>query len=257
MTSKTTPKHANVWAALHAARADFTTIPMNGFNPHFKSKYATLTDIMNATMPALQKNELLMYQSPCIIEGETVLVSRIVHALTGECIEDWIPLNVKGKVQDFGSELSYKKRYMMAAQLCVTDGLDDDGEMATGEADAPKKPTPTKGKPPAKKPANTAQKTVVTTSTGAKEWTQGFTPEQVAEVESFASPPAVQEWALEVKAFDDEEQAREAFKMVVEESFGGELKQSTLRAAIAKFYQFALTLIPDDSGTVNEEDTLF
>ena len=245
MTTKgTTSTHKDVWEALCAARADFSTIAQSGYNGHFKAHYATMQDIMNATMPALQKHGLVMYQSPAIVGDTFVLVSRIVHAASGECIEDTMPLAKASKPQALGSELTYYRRYMMTAQLCVTDGLDDDGDTARKSDDQPKA-TPKKAQP--QKTANTAQKTVVTPSQEIAEWAKGFEPEEIAMIDSWASPPAAQEWALEAGHFTTIDGAMDAFKFVVNEQFGGELKQSTLRSAMAAFYTHIKNLAAIDT----------
>ena len=246
-TADSPSEHKSVWEALHAARADFTTITKSANNPHFKHKYATLTDVMNGTMPALQKHGLVMYQSPTMIDGALMLVSRIVHAPTGECIDDYMPLSVgggKNPVQSFGSELSYKKRYMMAAQLCVTDGLDDDGNGAerstTTETTQSTQPTGTNKKTP-----STAQKTVVT----AKEphWQLGLSPDDIATIESWGKPADAMEWCVKIGGADDDDGASALFRAIVKDDFANQLKQSNMRAVMATFFRYVCDMMSQDA----------
>jgi hypothetical protein len=247
-TAKITTEHKSVWEALHAARADFTTITKSAVNPHFKSRYATLTDVMNATMPALQKHGLVMYQSPSMIDGSMMLVSRIVHASTGECIEDWMPLSAgggKNPVQSFGSELSYKKRYMMAAQLCVTDGLDDDGNTVETSTTAATTQSTQSGTAKKKTPS-TGQKTVVTTSDGVAQWQTGLSPADIRTIESWKAPADATTWCVNIGGADDDDGAAAFFRAIVHDEFGNQLKQSNMREVFAAFFKSVCSMLSDD-----------
>lgn len=136
MTTDT--KHTNVWTAFVAAQSEFKAPAQSGANPHFNSRYSTLGDIFAATLAALHRHGLVFTQIPVIREDGAYLLSEIVWAENGQSIESLLPLDMSGTPQQFGSRLSYLKRYAAAAMFAVVDGMDDDGEAASA-APAPRK----------------------------------------------------------------------------------------------------------------------
>jgi len=50
-TTESNDKIAKLWAALAKAQTKLKTIPKSGLNPHFRSKYATLDDILKIALP--------------------------------------------------------------------------------------------------------------------------------------------------------------------------------------------------------------
>ena len=139
MTTKTEPQHATVWAAFAAAQAEFKAPAQSGRNPAYKSPrhkdgspYSTLGDIFSAIMPALHKHGLGFAQLPITHpDGNLVLLTEVFLAATGQSIESTLPLPHNMRPQEFGSLLSYYKRYAAAAMFAVVDGMDDDAEAAT------------------------------------------------------------------------------------------------------------------------------
>lgn len=139
-----TTKHANVWAAFAAAQMEFKTPKQSGTNPHFRSRYSTLDDILSATMPALQKHGLAFAQ----VGQDGELMSMVIHSETGEKIVSSFPLTFDSNPQKFGSMLTYYKRYAAAALFAVVDMPDDDGEAVVRppqDTQAPRPPQNTNG----------------------------------------------------------------------------------------------------------------
>jgi hypothetical protein len=52
----TEPKHKNVYTALAAAQLEFGAVTKGSVNPAFKSRYADLSDVVEAVAPALSRH---------------------------------------------------------------------------------------------------------------------------------------------------------------------------------------------------------
>jgi len=117
------------------AQAEMKNAVMKGFNPHFKSKYADLTAVREATLPALKKYNLGIIQVPTMVGERFVLVSRLIHA-SGEVLQDSrYPLPIDGKPQEIGSAITYARRYTWAALCGISSDEDDDANVAQKAAE--------------------------------------------------------------------------------------------------------------------------
>ena len=128
-------------AALAAFHAECPPITKNTMNPLFSKKYADLSDITSIVNPVLAKNGLTVLQVPV---GDEQLMTMLLHG-SGQYIRSTANLHcmdsvirrgkdgndVRGvKPQDYGSALTYQRRYALSAilNLCIDD--DDDGNRA-------------------------------------------------------------------------------------------------------------------------------
>jgi hypothetical protein len=122
-------------SALAKAQGEMQPATFDRVNPHFKSKYATLTSIMEAVKAPLSKHGLAVVQT---LEGPRdamTLVTRVVHSSGQWIADDGIPLILdKANMQGLGSAISYAKRYGISALLSVVADEDDDAEAAVGRA---------------------------------------------------------------------------------------------------------------------------
>jgi precorrin-6B methylase 2 len=78
-----------LYKALHEARKAFSTVKKNSTNPHFKSKYADLESILDATEKSLDEKGLLVVT---VIKNDNVETS-LIHVETGQSIISYYPLN--------------------------------------------------------------------------------------------------------------------------------------------------------------------
>jgi ERF superfamily len=103
-------------------------------NPFFKSKYATLDAIQEHIRPHLQKNGMVITQVNEVTgDGTPVVTTTVWHVDSGEFLESQFPIVVsKNTAQDYGSAVSYAKRYSLSGLLNLTiQDEDDDGNRAT------------------------------------------------------------------------------------------------------------------------------
>jgi hypothetical protein len=116
--------------ALAGAQAEIENAHKNAKNPHFKSSYADLAEIINTTKPVLTKHGLTLVQSPGFAEGIVTLETMLMHT-SGEWLSgiSGAPA-AKLDPQGVGSALTYLRRYSMAAFCCIAQE-DDDGNAAS------------------------------------------------------------------------------------------------------------------------------
>jgi len=124
---------SNLYAALSKAQAEMKPAKFNKVNPHFKSKYADLSSIMESCKEALCNNKLSILQIIDYENSEMILKTRIAHE-SGEFIEAKFFLRTeKNTLQGLGSAITYARRYSLAAILGIVADEDDDGNQATEE----------------------------------------------------------------------------------------------------------------------------
>lgn len=146
---------ANLAKALSAFQAEIKNPANTAINPHFKSKYAPLSEILNEIRPVLAKHGLSVIQSPGG-DGEMVSITTLLMHVSGEWIEaDPLILKAdKPTAQGAGSGITYARRYSLSAVLGISSEDDDDGNAATDKKkqEAPKQngnpPEITEGNPP-------------------------------------------------------------------------------------------------------------
>lgn len=132
-------------AALVLAQGQIKVASMNATNPHFRSKYADLQAIWDASRDALQANGLAVSQyTDSLPNGSPALTSVLVHK-SGQWMEGTYPLiSIKQDAQGFGSALTYAKRYALASILGIVADEDDDAAAAS----KPPKPSAAPSKQP-------------------------------------------------------------------------------------------------------------
>ena len=103
-------------------------------NPFFKSKYASLDDIQKHIRPHLKACGLVVTQANVVINEVPYVESRVWEVSSGEYISSQFPVIV-GKVtaQDYGSAVSYAKRYSLSGLLnLIVADEDDDANTVSG-----------------------------------------------------------------------------------------------------------------------------
>lgn len=119
---------ANLVKALSALQGELKDADKNALNPHFKSKYADLSEVLGNLRPLLAKNQLALSQFPSFENGIVSVTSLLAHA-SGEWIESTASAPAtKQDVQGVGSAITYLKRYSAAAIVGMASAdQDDDG----------------------------------------------------------------------------------------------------------------------------------
>jgi len=125
-------------AALAKAQAEVGTVTKDSANPFFKSNYASLAAVWEATRPILSKHQLSVVQMPSSDERGYYVETQLMHS-SGQWIRSRTYMKpAKEDPQGIGSLISYARRYALQAVTMICPD-DDDGEAAMGRT-APQKP---------------------------------------------------------------------------------------------------------------------
>jgi len=128
------------YAAFVAAQKEFAPALKTSTNPHFKSRYADLSAVVEAVLDALNNHGLAVMQRPIPNERGVTIETIFLHE-SGEEINggQFHAPSSKQDPQGYGSAATYCRRYgLMAA--CGIAPEDDDGNAATKATKA--QPTP-------------------------------------------------------------------------------------------------------------------
>lgn len=163
--------------ALVLAIAACENVAADKFNPHFKSKYFGLSDLLAEVKPVFRKYGLTILQTPYTTETRIALKTEVLHH-TGHRF-DFGELAVKSEgtnLQQLGSITTYLRRYSIStiAGISGDTELDDDGNSATGKS----YPSPAYAKPsvkPTQKPQQDAS---------AGKWWEGIGITTVAQLKA-------------------------------------------------------------------------
>lgn len=122
----------NIAAALVKFNSEVSKIGKDSNNPHFKSQYASLDNIIDEVRPILTKHGLSVMQFPGG-DGERFTMTTMLLHESGEWIESQpiVMRPVKNDPQGIGSCATYARRYSLSAFLSLNTGEDDDGNGAS------------------------------------------------------------------------------------------------------------------------------
>jgi len=114
----------NLAIALCEFQGAVETIRKTETNPFFKSKYASLSDILSVIRQPLADNGLSFVQFP---RGKYGLETMLMHT-SGEWLSEWYEMApTKNDPQGAGSVITYQRRYALGAVLGLNIDVDDDG----------------------------------------------------------------------------------------------------------------------------------
>jgi hypothetical protein len=127
----------NLAAAFALAQPKIEGAIKDKTNPHFRSQYADLGNVVDAIKPALAENGLSFIQRCHDTDAGAKVETIILHS-SGQwlsCGVLFVPAT-KADAQGFGSALTYARRYSLSAAFGVAPE-DDDGNAAS-KTKAPK-----------------------------------------------------------------------------------------------------------------------
>jgi len=136
-----------IFEAFVKAQGELSHAVKDAKNPHFKSKYADLTSVVDTLRPILSKNGLAFIQKTHENVGGVMIETMIIHS-TGESISGGMLFVPAGKQdpQGYGSALTYARRYSLVTIFGMATE-DDDGNSATSSYENQRKaPAPSPAK---------------------------------------------------------------------------------------------------------------
>lgn len=114
--------------ALCKAQKKFKTAVKKSVNPYFKSKYADYSEILSCVKGPLNEEGISILQPVKDDVVETILLHE-----SGEYISSSTKIfSISNKPQDYGSALTYARRYGLSSLLAIDSDEDDDGNNANG-----------------------------------------------------------------------------------------------------------------------------
>ena len=160
--------HPNLAAALAAVQANMPTVHKGNratvptkAGGSYSYTYADLSDVSAAALPLISANGLAFTCCPRLGEKGWELAGKLLHT-SGESIEGSLPL-AGGTPQEWGSSITYMRRYLLGAMTGLVTDDDDDG------AAAPRKPPVRKETGEA---ATDAQQRALHAAATSREWTR-------------------------------------------------------------------------------------
>jgi hypothetical protein len=125
-------KEKTIYDALLAVQQEAPFINKTTDNPFFKSKYASLPDIWAAIKELLGKHNLLVMHQTEVIDGNEFIITTIYHVPTEQKIQSASKIILsKNTAQEYGSYITYMRRYALSALLGLITDEDDDGNAAS------------------------------------------------------------------------------------------------------------------------------
>ena len=137
---KTSSEITKLAPALLKAQRAMLAAAKSATNPHFKSKYADLATIIDATKGPLNEQEIICLQGVTSDSTGVMVETTLMHS-SGEWIADTLFMPVPQQTpQAYGSAITYGRRYGLQALVCLP-AEDDDGNKAS---EAPTRPNTAK-----------------------------------------------------------------------------------------------------------------
>ena len=130
MTKET--KQKTLAQAMLDFRVNVDSVTKDSKNPHYGNGYASYNAVIEAITPTLDMLGMCVVQSPMIIDGVSVLNTKVYLADNpSDMIESNVQLLVpKGDMQQYGGALTYARRYSLVTLFSLATE-DDDGNQAS------------------------------------------------------------------------------------------------------------------------------
>jgi hypothetical protein len=136
------------------------TIVKDAENPHFRSRYSSLNEVLDKVKGPLNELGIVIVQTPTV-DG---LTTTLIDTDDGSKVESHVPFVGATDMQKLGGAITYARRYSLIALLGLEDE-DDDGNLVS----QPPRPV---AKPAAAKP--TTAPTAPDASTEEDDFMQGM-----------------------------------------------------------------------------------
>lgn len=116
------------------AQADMGEVFKTANNPAFKSKYANLSAVIEAVVPALNKHGISLLQPATFKDGHVHISTWLMHE-SGQWFRNTLSIPIgKTDAHSIGSAATYGRRYGLMAMSGVAPE-DDDGNLAARPGD--------------------------------------------------------------------------------------------------------------------------
>jgi hypothetical protein len=167
--------HENLAGALIAAQQAFgdvtkgKRVDVRSPKGSYSYTYADLGAVLDAVMPALHANGLVIAQRMGLVEGTPCVMTDLLHAHSNDALTSVTPIYwaERNDTQKYGGAITYARRYAIMALLCLN-AEDDDGQQARRPPEDPVATDPTATWDSARKKARDDQPTTLADHVKAK-----------------------------------------------------------------------------------------
>ena len=115
-----------------AALNGISNPPLDGNNPHFKSKFATLKSIL-ATVKGACSASGITYSQTIESDSNGMMLCSYINEGAETLRLSSIPIPEFSDPQKLGSYVTYLRRYVAMTDFCIVGDPDDDGNEAAGK----------------------------------------------------------------------------------------------------------------------------
>lgn len=119
--------------ALNKVQGIIEPAKMDKTNPHFDSRYASISSVNDAVLGPLNENGFILMQGGVDINGKPYLRTTLYHVLGHSEHFDYPLIEKADNPQHIASSTTYARRYSICALLALS-VEDDDGNAATAGA---------------------------------------------------------------------------------------------------------------------------
>jgi hypothetical protein len=103
-------------------------------NPAFKSKYASLSEILDTVKAEAAKHDIAVHQTLSSAEGQVRVTTTFIHA-SGAVVDcGTLAFLAPGDAQKLGSAITYLRRQSLQTACGISTDVDDDGAKASNQA---------------------------------------------------------------------------------------------------------------------------
>jgi hypothetical protein len=118
----------NLFQAIAKVKSNVQSVGKTGKNPHFRSEYSTINDVLAVLAEPLAENDVTFVQMPTS-DGLKTIVS---HTKSGEYLEFITPIvGSISTMQVYGSGITYARRYSLISFFGLSDSDDDGNAIST------------------------------------------------------------------------------------------------------------------------------
>lgn len=111
-------------------------------NPAFKSKYASLSEILDTVKAVAREHNLAVHQSLSSADGQVRVTTTFLHD-SGETHDSGtLAFIAPGDAQKLGSAITYLRRQSLQTACGISTDIDDDGAKASAPASRTSAPRP-------------------------------------------------------------------------------------------------------------------
>ncbi len=133
-------KQEGIYKKIFKVQAQVDVLKKDQKNPHFKNSYVDINSVLQALLPLLHDEKILLIQPTGEKNGVNCLFTKLISVEDNSEIEEVMLLPTGLDAQKTGSALTYYRRYMLVSLFGLM-ATDDDGVAGSNPVKEKSKPT--------------------------------------------------------------------------------------------------------------------